>query len=561
MRLPRPSLAHLVAVLSAVIILGPALLPGLVLTYDIAWSPDPRFTPTVLGLDTPAPRVIPSDVVVVLLAKLLTADVAQKLVLLAVLIVASLGVLRLLTEVLGRTPGRVAALAAVLVAQWNPFVAERLAIGQWTVLWGYALVPWAWAAALRARSGGSVVPLTVTVALAGLAGGNGLVPVTLSLLPALLWPPVPRRALGAAVATCLGASAAWALPALVAGTSADPGGVAAFAVRADTPLGLLGSVLSGGGIWNVSAWPSERSSWVLASGALLLMLAGAASTLVQRRESWFPPLALGALPWLALTLVSGWSPLRGVWEALLSVPGGALLRDAQKLVAPWVVLCALGLALRTERWARAEAPGRTALAWLVTLAPVPLLLSLVFGLSGQLRAESVPDDIRGAARTLSEAPAGTVGLLPWNQYRRYSWNDDRISLSVIPRLVDQPVLLDDSLPLRDGRVAGERLDSAKVSAAVARGGSATSALRRQGVRYLVIERRAIPTAPRPPEGSRVLAAGPNIVVVELNPHATPMDTGLSTSRTVGWALSIATGTAVLAAGLRHATRHRRRQGM
>jgi hypothetical protein len=553
----RARVPHLVAFLSAVVILGPALLPGLVLTYDIAWSPDPRLTPAVLGLDTPAPRVVPSDVVVVLLAKVITPEIAPKLVLLALLVVASLGALRLLTTVLDRAPSRVAALGAVLLAQWNPFVAERLALGQWTILWGYALLPWAWAAALRARAGGGSLPVAGTLALSALGGGNSMLIVGLALLPTLLWPPVPRRALVVAVATALGGSAAWSFPALVAGTPGDDAGVAAFAARSDSPLGLVGSLLSGGGVWNVSAWPTERASWVLAIGALLLLLTGAAGVLAHRRAAWVAPLALGAVPWLVLAVVSGWGPLRGAWEALLAVPGGGLLRDAHKLVAPWVVLCALGLAVLGDRWARAEAPGRTALAWLVALVGVPLLLSATFGMSGQLRAVSVPADVRAAARTLSDAPPGTVGLLPWNQYRRYAWNDDRISLSVIPRLVDQPVLQDDSLPLRDRRVAGERADSAAVSAAIARGVSPTSALRSQGVRYLVIERRAIPPAPRVPSDGRVLAAGPHVVVVEVNRDARSPETGWTAVRVVGWAVSVLTCVAVLVGALRSATQRRR----
>ena len=39
-----------VAVVSTVVLLGSALAPGLVQRYDLGWSPDPRFTPTVLGL-------------------------------------------------------------------------------------------------------------------------------------------------------------------------------------------------------------------------------------------------------------------------------------------------------------------------------------------------------------------------------------------------------------------------------------------------------------------------------------------------------------------------------
>ena len=69
LRRPRPDLLVPAAVsaLVAVVVLGPALGRGVVLAYDLAWSPDPRLTPFTLGTSTPAPRAVPSDAVGVVL--------------------------------------------------------------------------------------------------------------------------------------------------------------------------------------------------------------------------------------------------------------------------------------------------------------------------------------------------------------------------------------------------------------------------------------------------------------------------------------------------------------
>ncbi len=88
-----------VAWVQALVVLGPALGPGVVIAYDMPWSPDARWTPFVLGQDTPAPRVVPSDAVMVLLGKVLGAGLAQSLVLVAILVGLALGAVALLEEI------------------------------------------------------------------------------------------------------------------------------------------------------------------------------------------------------------------------------------------------------------------------------------------------------------------------------------------------------------------------------------------------------------------------------------------------------------------------------
>ena len=142
----------LVPAVAAVLVLGPALGPGVVLAYDLAWSPDPRLTPFTLGTSTPAPRAVPSDAAGVALGWLLGAGPAQALVLWGILVLAGAGAARL-TGVLAPGAGWAARSAAATAAIWNPFVLERLVVGQWTVLLGYAAVPHLLVTCLRVRSG------------------------------------------------------------------------------------------------------------------------------------------------------------------------------------------------------------------------------------------------------------------------------------------------------------------------------------------------------------------------------------------------------------------------
>ena len=168
-RPPRPRREHVVpavvAALVASVVLGPALGRGVVLAYDLAWSPDPRLTPFTLGTSTPAPRAVPSDAAAVVLGWVLGAGWAQALVLWGTLVLAGVGAARL-AALLAPDLGLVARSAAAVAAVWNPFVLERLVVGQWTVLLGYAAVPHLLVVA-AAGPGGAGADL----AAGGVAGG------------------------------------------------------------------------------------------------------------------------------------------------------------------------------------------------------------------------------------------------------------------------------------------------------------------------------------------------------------------------------------------------------
>ena len=133
----------------ALLLLGPALAPGYVLSYDMVWVRDLAVRADVLGLGSGLPRAVPSDAWVAVLDELVPGMLLQKLVLLGVLLGGTAGIDRLLPRV-----GLVARLAAVTLWQWNPYVVERLVLGHWPVLVGYAALPWVLLGATRWRATG-----------------------------------------------------------------------------------------------------------------------------------------------------------------------------------------------------------------------------------------------------------------------------------------------------------------------------------------------------------------------------------------------------------------------
>lgn len=144
MRVTPVATGALVGLLCAVLILGPALAPGFVLSYDMVFVPDLGFSDRTLGLDGSVPCAVPNDAVVAALSTFLPGWVIQKLILVAVFVIVGAGVGVLSTS-------RRMAVVAAVVACWNPWLAQRLEIGHWGFLLGYAVLPWALWAAVRVR--------------------------------------------------------------------------------------------------------------------------------------------------------------------------------------------------------------------------------------------------------------------------------------------------------------------------------------------------------------------------------------------------------------------------
>ena len=62
----------------ALLLLGPALGPGYVLSYDMVWVPDLALRPDFLGLGSGLPRAVPSDAVVSVLDEVVPGDAAPE---------------------------------------------------------------------------------------------------------------------------------------------------------------------------------------------------------------------------------------------------------------------------------------------------------------------------------------------------------------------------------------------------------------------------------------------------------------------------------------------------
>ncbi|MCE1178615.1 MAG: hypothetical protein LWW86_06235 [Micrococcales bacterium] len=508
----RDWVAAAVAFLAALLVLGPGLGRGCLLVRDMACAPQMPWSPRLLGLTSELPRAVPSDLLPWALGLALPGDLAQKALLLAILALGGVGAGRLVSGTWG-------AGAAALAYVWAPAVFERLAIGQWALLVGYAALPWVVRAAVRlARRETSFAPLAGSLVAGSLGGAPAWVLLALAApaayLAGLRLRPEGRgggRALDAAAiaATLAAVALPWALPSVLGGQSGAGGEQAAeaFRARADTPGGVVLSMVSGGGIWNVDVVPPERAGVIGLLAALLVVAVALAGIWLRWSEPSVRAAAVVGALGLSAALLTQIPAMAGV---LAHLPGGGLLRDNSRFVLVWWVAVAAGIGCAAEWLVRAR---WQLLAALVAALPVAALPSLAWGLHGRLVPVEVPDAFGVVARQLDRS-GGEAVLLPFETYRRYGWNGDRASLSPLPRMTGRRVVAADDLVVTTGggrvRLAGEDPRAADVRAALA-AADPVRALAGLGVRWVAVDWPGV----EPPAGLRLVAGGPGALLYEV----------------------------------------------
>jgi hypothetical protein len=507
----------------AVVVLGPALLePGSVLRGDMVFVPRQPWKPAWLGLDGSVPRAVPMDALVSAATQVVPGGWVQKLLLLVSFLGAGIGIGRLAARVTAGSAWGVA--AATTAYLWNPWVVERLSIGQWATVSGYAVLPWVVLAAWQARDDARRWQgLFVVLALSALCSPSSGVTAVLvaSAVAATRWP-----ALGAVVVAGCVANAPWVVPALSLGGGVDltgGDGFASFGAAGESSLGVLASVLSLGGIWKTSVVPAERTSELIVAVALLLSAASLVAFARSGLDGALKRSLLGvAVVSVALAVVPAWAP--GAMSRLAElVPGMSLLRDSHRYLPPLALVLALGLALVVAAVRRRAGAGREALVvpmGALVVAPALLLPSAVWGLAGDLRPVDFPAEWDIVAAELSAKPGDTV-VLPWaGSYRRFGWNDGRASLDPAPRLLPGEVLIDDRIVLPESTLPAEDPRTVRVSEALAEEDRA-AALGSLGIRWVLVE-KPVPQEHRAPPGT-VVHDGQWLTLVDLGPPAPSVD--------------------------------------
>jgi hypothetical protein len=475
--------------LLAAALLGPALLPGYLLSYDMVAVPQLALRPDFLGVGSGLPRAVPSDAVVAVLDQVVPGMLLQKVVLLGSLGLAGVGAGRLAPRRF--TVGR---LAATTLYVWNPFVAERLVLGHWTLLVGYAALPWLVDLLRRPRADrrtSAGILLCLVAAATSPSGG-----VT-ALVVVLAFGSAHRRRVGWPLAWWAAANAPWVVAGLLHASNAvtDPVGARVFAAHAEGSLPAPIAVLGLGGVWNAEVVPGSRLGvlpWV--SLAVVLVVCALGVTRWRADVGRGTVVATAACAVLALVVANAGAVAPGTVASLVThVPGAGLLRDGSRylglLAVPEAWLFGYGAvrvaALLTDRTAR------SALATGLVLLPVALLPDAAWGVAGSLRPAHFPASY-AAARTMLDGPRGGSGdllVLPFSSYRAPSWNGGRKVLDPLGRYLTPDYVAADDLLVSGHLVRGEdpRGPLVRRALALATGAERARALARLGIGRVVTE--------------------------------------------------------------------------
>jgi hypothetical protein len=477
----------------AALVLGPLARPGFLLSYDMVTVPRQELVPDALGLGSGLPRAVPLDAVVALLTQVVPGEMVYRVALAGILAGGALGAATLLPQE-SVTVRAIAAAAYV----WNAYVAERLVIGHWGLLVGYAVLPWLLRAALavRRRERAALPTALLMVALASITPTGGVLASGVLLVVVALPGTHRVRPLAIAAAGCVVLQLPWLVPGALtpASLTSDPRAVEAFAAHADSPLGLVGSVLTLGGIWNSDVVPESRSLWssAIVSLAWMGLALGGASRLRQIMGG-SGALALAVLAVLGIVLSLAGAFGGGLAWAVEHVPGAGLLRDGTKFLAwyslalaPAAALGAARLASSVTRWSGGLVSA-TVVVGTAAVLPLAALPDLAWGVAGRLSPVQYPlgwNDVRDALQR--EPAAGALVVLPYQPYRSFDWNDRRTVLDPLPRYVGVETVVPDTLTVGGRRLAGED-PRAEAAAEALDAPDPAARLRRLGVGWVAVE--------------------------------------------------------------------------
>ncbi|MCV7001909.1 hypothetical protein H7J34_17125 [Mycolicibacterium alvei] len=480
----------------SLLVTGPLLGPGYLLLRDAVSTPRSYLTDAALGLTEAAPRALPQDFFIALTSTVLDGGMLVKVLLVAGLWLAGWGAARLAATVLGSgLPGQ---FIAATLAVWNPYVAERLLQGHWSLLVGYGCLPWVAVCVLRLRSGSGVAALwglAFWTALAGLTPTGLMLAATVALVcvaaPGTGWRRlrVAALALGSAVLAAM----PWLVAAAVGGTVSAPSsaaGVHAFAARAEPGLSTLGSLAGLGGIWNGEAVPGSRTTlFALVATAVLLGIVALGLPVAVHKRTARPLLILAAAAVLIPAAMATGPGLAFVDAAIRAVPGLGVVRDGQKWVAlavPGYVLAAAAAPV-TLRRARVPLAASAAVGCAALIAVLP---DLAWGVGNQMRAVQYPQGWSITAEAINADPR-PVAVLPPDSMRSFYWAGAAPVLDPLPRWLRAEVLSTGDLVIGGQVVPGEGTRAHAVQDLL-RSGADRQTMADAGVGWLVVETNGAP---------------------------------------------------------------------
>lgn len=425
-----------VAAVATSAIMMPLWRPGYLLYRDAVSTPRTFLTDTMLGIGANPPRAVPQDGLIAVLTSAFDGGAVVVAILTIALLLGGVGY-GLLAARLVPQSGSAGAGAAALLSVWNPFVAERLLQGHWSLFTAYASLGWILLAALRIHRRDDTArtwSALVAAALAAALTPSGLLIASVTVIAAVTIPLAGGRRWTAS-ALSIAPLVIGALPivaaALGGSSTVTASGVSVqhFTLRPEPGLGRLLTSVSLGGIWNADAVPASRQSgWAVVASVLFITVVGVGlrRLWVVRRESTCPhgrrvvavAAALAAISMGFILLASSTVGLRALSWLNESVGGAGLLRDTTKfamLAVPLMTIAVAACVVVVRRWV--PSGFAFAAAVLLIVAPLP---DLAWGIGGRIAPIDYPAEWQSIAERI-RPDDGAVALWPGDTVRRFDF--------------------------------------------------------------------------------------------------------------------------------------------
>lgn len=449
----------LVYAVAAMLVLWPLLAPGYILTLDMVFAPR-------LAL----PEAVTSSYLLHtglhLLNLIIPSDVIQKLMLLTILVLSGVGMHRLMhsLQATGAPAAtyQLVAYASGLLYMINPFTYSRFMAGQYSVLLGYAFLPFFTGALLRFLRTPSIktsLALTawtlgisiVSIHTLGLAFVIGLVALTQTLwrhrMDSRRLKQIAQHVAGI-VAVFILASSYWLLP-LLQGSGPTAASIAtfqasdqsAFETEGSSVISKLIHVLRLQGFWGegegLYLLPHDQFIlWPIMVIAVWVLVILGARTL-WRRNHEMCVLLLASMAIATLLAI-------GAGTAWLSehVPLFAGYREPQKFAAIVALSYAVFFGFAISKIAqKASTMPRRIIAGVISAAVVVGFTPVMFGgFDGQLVPRHYPADWYAINEQLNkDSDTFQAVFLPWHLYMRYQFAG-RVIAHPAHGFFDKPIL-------------------------------------------------------------------------------------------------------------------------
>lgn len=349
-------------------------------------------------------------------------------------------------------------IAAGLLYAVNPFVYDRLFVGQFGILLGYALLPWALRSLLRLPSAPAFSWLATSLwwtLLIGMAPHFVWIFGVCLAMTAIAWRLRPRVLVRLAVVAA--ATALTTTYALLAGAAGGVGqhigarNLAAYATRADPRLGLVANVAALYGFWRqgpllakqvIGGWPAI---WL---AVLLLASVGMARAVRDARRAKAIVVSASGVAGLLLAM-GAQGPTGPLFRfAYYHLPYFAIMREPQKFAMLWALAISVGFGWGVSELLERARSRKARAIWAAVVLALPIAYEpLAFGgLAGQVRPTHLPRSWSRVNQIMGSGP-GRVLVLPWHLYLAFPYTQMRAVSNPAPQLLRRPVISGDNVQL------------------------------------------------------------------------------------------------------------------